>query len=206
MSNTAERQVLPEITIPPSEFVDRIYKSSIEKYSSEEGAKVIANIQNVREDNWDSVTPHPQGPSVGLPADILEAIVIENGDFVRAFIMSERNRTRYDREKTKSFQFGIFSSKSVRDWTDTKNLRLFTMNGMGTYHAGEIYVDDYQGKINTDGWADGQMYGGKDLRSWDKNNQLTHKGLEEAENFVDRTFRNSTIAEDVIAAKRKEEM
>lgn len=181
-------------------FLNNLYVRLLNKKLKQKGSKLLAEFDSQMIESWVPATAQPGGhPS--LSVDIEKAVLLKTRDQYFALALGVGHRSQYDYEKTLGLQFGALPvSKHGKELFESENvslqdLRLLFFQRMFSYGSGEFYIEERFNHIEIDCWADGFLFGGKNINSWPEEKKMTLDGINACIEIVERTVRNAFIGE-----------
>lgn len=178
----------------PEDFIRTLHQQIFEWLTKTKRGIIVEELGPQRVGHWDSHLFAP-GRSVSLAIEIERAVLIATPKYDFALVLGKRLRSRYDHEETLGVQFGVLPKlhgKFFETLDTVRKIRNIVNQESVSPGCTEFNIDPF-GKIECDAWADDGRFGGQNFQSWEKQRQLTPKGLTACLEVVQRTTRNAFL-------------
>ena len=185
-------EITPELN-PQEQFIVNLYGKTLDWLTNDQRGKVVAEFgpQEIRD--WESYESDP-GRTTRLSINLLKAVLVKTPERNFALVLGRRRRSKYDDEETLGLQFGLHPSSGSKRFEDLPLVdKLRSLTTSGGYGNGDFYQNSMTRGISINCWADSSIFGGQEVRRWEKDKLLTPSGINACLEIVQRTSQNAFI-------------
>lgn len=169
-------------------FLDKLYDKTLDWLTSNSG-ELLLEFPPQAILIWDHHSDD-LGPGVDLSLLLKKGAIVRDARKDFALVLGKGKRNKWD-ESHLRLQFGFLPRHQNRINLSVEDLPGFVSPHSFHHGRGEFYIDPRTNSVRIHCWADSRVYGGEDVGSWNQEQLLSDKGLEECLGVVKRTVRQA---------------
>jgi len=175
------------------EFLNRLYDRTVEWLG--QNGKIIQEFDQQKIEKWETLPDYHKGPSI-LSIELHRACVIVDPKKTFILTLGSGRKSEYSDEESLRLQFGFtpgsIGAMQTTEELDIKDLKhILYQNKIGLHGSGEMFAGPNSNNINVDCWANGSLFGGREINRWPSERIFTNQGLEEALNIIKETVKRA---------------